>query len=362
MDTKQEETHQENLSDTSVQMRNPESKNQHLDACLTDAVEYKKTTGLENYEFINNALPEVSLDDIDLTTSLLGKTLTSPLMIAPMTGGVARAQDINRILARVAEKKKIPMGVGSQRVGIEDTERAQFFQLREEAPDTLIFANIGAVQLVKGWGVDEARRAVDMIEADALFLHLNPIQEAIQGGDQDFRGLTEKIEDLCSAFRKDGIPVFAREVGFGMSPDAAKRLLEAGISGIDCSGAGGTSWAKVEALCAKSERRMVMGNIFGEWGIPTAQSILNVRSVSKSTPLIATGGLRSGVDVAKAIALGADIGAMARPMLVKASEGDEALEQFIDQVNTEIRICMFGIGADSIDSLRGTDSLKRIAS
>lgn len=361
MDTKQEQNQIESDTETGVQTRNPESKNQHLDACLTDAVEYKKNTGLENYEFVNNALPEVSLDDIDLSTTLLGKTLTSPLMIAPMTGGVARAQDINRILARVAEKKKIPMGVGSQRVGIEDADRAQFFKLREEAPDTLIFANIGAVQLVKGWGVDEARRAVEMIEADALFLHLNPIQEAIQGGDQDFRGLTDKIEHVCATLRKDGIPVFAREVGFGMSPDAAKRLIDAGVSGIDCSGAGGTSWAKVEALCAKTERRQIMGNIFGEWGIPTAQSILNVRSVSKSTPLIATGGLRNGVDVAKAIALGADIGAMARPMLVKASEGDEALEQFIEQVNTEIRICMFGIGAENIESLRSTDGLAKIA-
>ena len=198
-----------------------------------------------------------------------------------------------------------------------------------------------------------------MIEADALFLHLNPIQEAIQGGDQDFRGLTDKIADVCSALRKDGIPVFAREVGFGMSASVARRLVDAGITGIDCSGAGGTSWAKVEAICAKTERRKKMGHLFGEWGIPTVQSILNVRSVAKTVPLIATGGLRTGVDVAKAIALGADIGSMARPMLVHANEGEESLERFIDQVMTEIRICMFGIGAENLETLRGTSELVR---
>lgn len=337
--------------------RDPQSKSQHIEHCLTEAVEYRKTAGFERYQFVNNALPEVSLEDISLATTLAGKPLGAPVMISPMTGGVPEAHEINRRLARAAEKWRLPMGVGSQRVGVEDEERAKYFQVRPDAPSTLIFANMGGAQLVKGWGADEARRCVEMIDADALFLHLNPIQEAIQGGDQDFRGLTDKIRQLVSQLRKDGIPVFAREVGFGMSADAARRLIDCGVAGIDCAGAGGTSWAKVESLCAKSERRRVMGQRFGEWGIPTTDSIRAVRSVSTRIPLIATGGLRSGIDVAKALALGADIGSMARPFLVAANAGEEALDAFISDTLTELKICMFGIGAQDLEALKGTPHL-----
>jgi isopentenyl-diphosphate delta-isomerase len=224
-----------------------------------------------------------------------------------------------------------------------------------------LFANIGAVQLVKGWGVDEARRAREMIESDALLHHQNPKQEAIQSGDQDFRGLADKIRVVASTLHKSGVPVFVREVGFGISQDAARRLIDCGIQGIDCAGAGGTSWAKVESICAKSERRKIMGDVFGEWGIPTAQSILNVRSVSDRIPLIATGGLRSGVDVAKALALGADIGSMARPMLVAADQGDEAIDRFIERTLTELRIAMFGVGAATVEALGGTPALVPVA-
>jgi isopentenyl-diphosphate Delta-isomerase len=338
--------------------RDPQSKSHHIDACLTDAVEYTKSAGFERYDFINQAVPEVSLDDIDLSTSLCGKPLEAPLLIAPMTGGVERAHELNRRLARAAQEFGLAMGVGSQRVAVEDAERARFFQVREDAPDILLFANFGAGQLAKGWGVDEARRAVDMIEADALFLHFNPIQEAAQGGDVDFRGLADKVKELARQLRLDGIPVFAREVGFGMSAEAAKVLVEAGVAGIDCAGAGGTSWAKVEGICAKTERRRKMGHSFGEWGIPTTEAIRAVRSASQRVPLIATGGLRSGIDLAKAIALGADVGAMARPMLVAAHAGEEALHAFIDDTLTELRISMFGIGAGDLEALKGTPSLR----
>jgi isopentenyl-diphosphate delta-isomerase len=337
--------------------RDPKSKIQHIDACLTDAVEYTRTTGLELYEFENQALPEVSLEDIDLSTQLAGKPLQAPLMISPMTGGVERAHEINKRLAAAAERHGLPMGVGSQRVGVEDEERGQFFKVREQAPTTLLFANIGGAQLVKGWGRDEAMRAVEMIDADALFLHLNPIQEAIQGGDQDFRGLTDRISDLVHELRRDTIPVFVREVGFGLSRRAAKQLIDCGVAGLDCAGAGGTSWAKVEGIVAKSERRKVMGERFGEWGIPTAESIRNVRAVSQRIPLIATGGLRDGMDVAKALALGADIASMARPFLVAADEGEEALDAFIERTLTELRICMFGTGAGDVDALKSGGSL-----
>ena len=335
-------------------IRDPESKVQHIDACLTDAVEYRKTTGLERFEFVNQALPEVSLADIDLNLNFAGKLLHAPLMIAPMTGGMERGFEINQRLARAAQRWRIPMGVGSQRIALEDDMRAHFFQIRRAAPDVLLFANLGGAQLVKGWGAKEAIRAVEMIEADALFIHLNPIQEAIQGGEQDFRGLAEHLRVVCGELRSAGVPVFAREVCFGMSPDAAKRLIDCGVAGIDCAGAGGTSWAKVEALCAKTERRRDMGERFGEWGIPTSRSIQNVRGVSSTIPLIACGGLRSGIDLAKALALGADVGAMARPFLLKAHESEEALDTFIADTLTELRICMFGAGAASLPMLKGT--------
>lgn len=339
-------------------MRDPQSKAHHIDACLTLAVEYTKTTGFERWDFVNQALPEVSLEHLDLSTTLVGRPMKAPLMIAPMTGGVDRAHVLNRRLARVAERFGLAMGVGSQRVGIESDDRAVTFKVRDDAPSIVLFANFGVGQLVKGWGVDHARRAVDMIGADALFLHMNPIQEAAQGGDVDFRGLVPRIKALCSAMRQQGVPVFAREVGFGVSADAAKRLIDAGVAGIDCAGAGGTSWAKVEGICARTERRRKMGLAFGEWGIPTATAIREVRSVSSRIPLIATGGLRSGLDLAKAIALGADVGAMARPMLVAAHESEEALTTFVQDTLDELRIAMFGIGAATLDSLRNTPHLR----
>lgn len=333
--------------------RDPASKRQHLDVCLGEGVEYLKRTGLERWEFFNEALPEVSLEHIDLACTLVGKRLRAPLMISPMTGGNERAWQINQRLARAAQRFGLAMGVGSQRVALEDASRARFFRVRHVAPDIALFANFGGAQLVSGWGVDEARRAIDMIEADALFVHLNPVQEAIQGGDRDFRGLAARLSQLCTALHAQGIPVFAREVCFGLSEQAARRLIECGVAGIDCAGAGGTSWAKVEALCAKSARRREMGQRFGEWGIPTSQSILNVRCVSAQIPLIACGGLRSGMDLARALALGADAGSMARPFLLRAHQSQAALDGFIEDLLTELRICMFGTGASNVAALQG---------
>jgi len=333
--------------------RDPEAKVRHIEVCLHEDVEYRKTTGLEAFELINQALPEVSLEQIDLAGCLAGKAIGAPLMIAPMTGGTEQGHQINRQLARAAQRWRLPMSVGSQRVALEDPTRAEFFAIRAQAPDAVLFANFGAAQLVRGWGADEARRAVQMVQADALFIHLNPIQEAIQGGDQDFRGLAARLEALCSALAADGIPVFAREICFGLSPEAVRMLVDCGVAGIDCAGAGGTSWAKVEALCAKTERRRVMGLRFGEWGIPTSRSILNVRAIAPAIPLIATGGLRNGVDLARALALGADVGAMARPFLLAAVKGEEVLDRFIEETLTELRICMFGTGAGNVAALRG---------
>lgn len=333
--------------------RDPRAKSKHIEMCLRDDVEYRKTTGLEAYELVNQSLSEVSLEHIDLSASLAGKPIGAPLMIAPMTGGTEQGHEINCRLARAAQRRRLPMSVGSQRLALEDSARAGLFDVRQHAPDCVLFANFGAAQLVRGWGVAEALRAVEMLRADALFIHINPIQEAIQGGDRDFRGLALRLAALCRSLASEGIPVFAREICFGLSAEAARILVDCGVAGIDCAGAGGTSWAKVEALCAKTEERRRMGLRFGEWGIPTSRSILNVRGASSSIPLIATGGLRNGIDLALALALGADVGAMARPFLLRAVEGEEAVDRFIAETLEELRICMFGAGAPDVRALRG---------
>ena len=333
--------------------RDPRAKSRHIEICPRGDVEYRKTTGLEAFELVNQALPEVSLEHIDFSAALVGKRIGAPLMIAPMTGGTAEGHEINSRLARAAQRWRLPMSVGSQRLAIEDPARAALFDVRQYAPDCVLFANFGAAQLVRGWGAAEAHRAVDMLHADALFIHINPLHEAIQGGDRDFRGLAARLATLCRDLAGDGIPVFAREICFGLSTQAARMLVDCGVAGIDCAGAGGTSWAKVEALCARTAERRARGLRFGEWGIPTGRSILNVRAVSDSIPLIATGGLRSGIDVALALALGADVGAMARPFLIRATEGDEAVDRLIADTLEELRICMFGAGAANLAGLRG---------
>lgn len=335
------------------EFRSPESKIAHLDACLGSNVEYIKSAGFSAWDFVNQAACDISLADIDLSSTFLSKKMLAPLMIAPMTGGIERGAELNRRWAVAAEKFGLAMGVGSQRIALEDPARSPFYEIRKYAPSAVLFANLGAAQLCRGFGPAEALAAVEMIEADALFIHLNAIQEACQGGRVSFDGLLGRISKVCEALGRHNVPVFAREVCFGMSPEAARRLIDAGVSGLDCSGAGGTSWAKVEAVCAKSPSARQLASSFGEWGIPTAQSILNVRAVSKEMPLIASGGLRSGIDVAKALALGADIAAMARPILIAAVESEEALHLFIDQVILQLRICMFGVGAPNLVHLRG---------
>jgi len=333
--------------------RDPGSKLRHIEACLGEGVEYRKTTGLEHYDFTNEAAPELALHAVDLSATLVGKPLRVPLMISPMTGGTPRGLELNRRLAAVAQRFGLAMGVGSQRIAIESPERAAFYKLRELAPGIPLFANLGAAQLARGYGAKEAKRAVEMIGADAIFIHFNALQEAVQDGDRNFRGVLSRFAALCEELGADGIPVFAREVCFGLSESTARRLIDCGPAGIDCAGAGGTSWAKVEALCARTERTRALGERFGEWGIPTSRSLLNVRRVSRDVPLIASGGLRNGIDLAKVIALGADIGGMARPFLLAAHAGEDVLEQFVVQLVEELRICLFATGSGTVAELRG---------
>ncbi|MBN2359566.1 MAG: type 2 isopentenyl-diphosphate Delta-isomerase [Deltaproteobacteria bacterium] len=337
--------------------RDPRSKVAHIDACLSGDVEYRKSAGFDRYELVHQALPELALDQIDLSFTLLDKQIGAPLMVAPMTGGVDRGLDICRRLAAAAERFGLPMALGSLRLAIEDPERAKFFQVRDVAPSILLFANVGAGQLRTGWGVEQCLAAVELVKADHLLIHVNPIQEAVQGGDVDFTGMIERIRTIAEALAEKGITVGVREVGFGLSASVAGRLVDAGISLLDCGGAGGTSWARVEGLCADNDRARRLGDTFGEWGIPTAESIRAIRGVSHEVYIIASGGLRTGLDVAKALALGADLAAMARPLLLAADRGGDALEEFIGTVLAELRIAMFGIGAANVDQLKATPHL-----
>jgi isopentenyl-diphosphate delta-isomerase len=332
--------------------RDPNAKLKHIDACLLDESQYKKSAGFDRFDFSNEAGVPLALDSIDLSTDFCERRFAAPLMISPMTGGVERGAELNRLWAGIAEKFQVPMGVGSQRIAIEEGDRAGLFQLRKIAPTAFIFANLGAANLTRANAGELARKAVDMIEANAMFVHFNAMQEACQNADTDFGEALQALEIICSVLRDRNVKVFAREVGFGLSTAATQRFLNAGVDGIDCAGAGGTSWSKVEAMCAENANDKRLGQVFCEWGIPTSQSILNVRAVSRTIPLVATGGVRSGLDVAKAIALGADMVGMARPMLLAANASAEVLEHFVASTLHEIKVSMFGAGIVDIKTLR----------
>ncbi len=327
-------------------------KSDHIRINLEEDVRSGLTTGLERYRFNHRAVPELDLGAIDLAQTLFGKTLRAPLLISSMTGGTESAQAINRTLAQAAQHTGIAMGLGSQRAAIEQPELAITFQVRQAAPDALLFANLGAVQLNYGYGLDECRRAVEMISADALILHFNALQEAVQPeGDTDFSALLPKIARICSRLE---VPVIAKEVGWGFSEADARGLVEAGVAAIDVAGAGGTSWSQVEMHRAESEAQARLAAAFINWGIPTADAIQNARRAAPRLPVFASGGLRSGIDIAKCIALGASLGGMAGPYLKAAVDSLEATIDTIQEVVREIRICMFAAGAADLSALRNT--------
>lgn len=275
-----------------------------------------------------------------------------------MTGGTEQAGIINHRLAEVAQHYKIAMGVGSQRVAVEKPQVAATFAVRSLAPDILLFANLGAVQLNYDYGLDECRRVVDLLEADALILHLNPLQECIQTkGDTNFKGLLDKITQLC---RKLPVPVIAKEVGNGISADMAEKLLAAGVTAIDVAGAGGTSWAKVESERAENTQQRRLGMTFADWGLPTAECITSIRAVAPEVPLIASGGLRHGLDVAKAIALGCDIAGLAWLFLQAADESEAALQALVEVLIAEITTVLFCTGNATLDQLKHSGALQRI--
>ena len=327
-------------------------KNDHLDIVL-DQTRARATasTGFAAFTFEHCALPELDLDAIDIGTSLFGRALRAPVLISSMTGGALRAQGINRHLAEAAQALGIALAVGSQRVALETgADHGLTRDLRRRAPDVPILANLGAAQLRDG-GVDLARRAIDMIDADALIVHLNPLQEAVQrGGDRDWRGILGGIERLAGQVQ---VPLVAKEVGAGLSPAVARRLVEAGVSVIDVAGAGGTSWAAVEGerACNPADRAVAMA--FTGWGIPTARALIGAREILPGTTLIASGGIRDGVDAAKAIALGADLVGQAASLLAEAVVSTESVVAHFDVLIRQLRIACFCTGSADLRALRG---------
>jgi len=325
-------------------------KADHIKINLEQDVRSALTTGLENYHFIHEALPELDLGRIDPSLSLFGKRLAAPILISSMTGGTAEAETLNLRLAKAAQEMKVAMGVGSQRAAMEHPEQAKTFQVRRVAPDILLFANLGAVQLNYGYNIEHCRRAVDMIEADALILHLNPLQEAVQdAGDTNFTGLVKKIEEVCN---KIEVPVIAKEVGWGISERTARLLADCGVSAIDVAGAGGTSWSQVEMHRAPDEFTRELAATFIGWGIPTADSILNVKKVVPDMTIFASGGLKDGLDIAKCIALGATLGGMAGQFLKAAAVSTEKAVEMMRLTKRQIEVTMFACGVEKLEGLK----------
>jgi isopentenyl-diphosphate delta-isomerase len=326
-------------------------KAEHIRINLEQDVRSALTTGLERYHFVHEALPELDLETVDTTLSLFGKRLRAPILVSSMTGGTEEAGEINQRLAEAAQECGLAMGVGSQRAAIEDVQQVPTYAItRKTAPDILLFANLGAIQLNYGYGLDECLRAVDMIQADALILHLNPLQEAVQaGGDTNFARLAKKIEGIS---KKLEVPVIAKEVGWGISERTAKILTECGVAAIDVAGAGGTSWSQVEMYRAESEFERQLAGTFVGWGIPTVESILNVQKAAPGMTVFASGGLKDGLDIAKCIALGATLGGMASQFLKAAAVSAEKAVETMKLAERQIRVTMFAAGVGMLEELR----------
>ena len=326
-----------------------ERKDDHLYINSQKDVKSSNTTGIEKFRLIHNALPETNLSDVDTSISVFDKSLSLPLMISSMTGGTEKAHEINRVLASSAQKYNIAMGVGSQRIGIEQDWRMGTFDIRKYAPDILLFANLGAVQLNNMFTVSDCKKAVKAIDADALILHLNPLQEALmKEGDTNFSGVLKKIEKVCKHI---DVPVVVKEVGWGISAPTARKLVEAGVQAIDVAGAGGTSWSEVEKYRTTDPIRKRIAEGFRGWGIPTAEAIVKIREELPDVLLFASGGLKNGIDVIKCLALGANLGGIARMILIAAMDSQEVLDTYIEELSLQIQIAMFAIGAENISTI-----------
>lgn len=338
------------------QLNNPieERKVDHINICLEENVQARRrTTGFEDVFLVHKALPEIERDKINLSTVVFNHKFSAPLLVGAMTGGTAKALKINAAIAEAVEELNLGMGVGSQRAAIEDPKlESSFAIVRKKAPTAFLVANIGGPQLVSRYDVKEARKAVGMLNANALAIHLNPLQEAVQPeGETNYSGVLKKIGEIAQALK---VPVIVKETGAGIAAEEAKMLEKAGVAGIDVAGVGGTSWAAVEYHRAKrlqDEFRQRLGETFWDWGIPTAVSLVEVvQSVHPS--VIASGGIRYGTDIAKSLALGASLASMASPILKSATKGPEEVKKTLQFVIEELRNAMFLVGAESIQKLQ----------
>lgn len=327
-------------------------KLEHIEIVLSeDSVNARQSTGLEAVRFAHVALPELALADVTLQSDLFGRALNAPLLISSMTGGPDRSASLNTHIAEACNTLGIAFGVGSQRIALEGEGFGGFGpELRRLAPQVPILANFGAAQLREWDGVEMARRAVDMIEGDAMIVHLNPLQEAVQaGGDTDWRGILAAIAELC---RRSEYPIVVKEVGAGISARIAAQLVDAGVAAIDVAGCGGTSWAAVEAARAPTEPARRIANAFHDWGIPTAQAVAGARASCPDAIIIASGGIRDGLDCAKSIRLGADVVGLAAAVLPAAIASAEAIVDELTIVIEQLRIACFCTGSKDLAQLR----------
>jgi isopentenyl-diphosphate delta-isomerase len=330
---------------SSKELLDRDRKAEHIRLALDERMQFTSHP-FERFAFDHDALPDLDFDAIDLSVEFLGKRLRAPLLLSCMTGGTDVAARINRNLAEAAESRGVALGVGSQRKALEDPSQAASFAVRAAAPTIPLLANLGAIQLNYGYGIDHCRRAVSMIGADALALHLNPLQEAIQPeGQCRFAGLLPKMAEIVQNL---GVPVIAKEVGSGISEATGRRLAGVGIKILDTAGVGGTSWARIEAQRAQDAD---IGELFAGWGLSTPESIRQLRRIEGVT-IIGSGGLRSGLDVAKAIALGSDLAGMAQPFLEAAIDSAERVARRIDRIVHELKITMFCLSCPTVAALK----------